>query len=75
MTPTQVKRVLKQNKKAGRRPWSLYQLAQMRGCSRSLVTQAMQDPTKSRPFFVWVETVLGEADCAAVAADGNGAAS
>src|SRR5437016_5320301 len=59
MTPTQVKRVLKWNKAHGRRPSSLYQVAAIRGCSRSVVTEAMQKPSKSRPLFEWFETHLG----------------
>ncbi len=58
MTPSQVKRILRQNRKAGRRPWSLYQIAQMRGCSRALVTMAMQRPAKSRPLWGWIESLL-----------------
>ena len=58
MTPAEVKRILRKNRKAGRRPWSLYQIAQMRGCSRSLVTMTMQRPAHSRPMWTWIENTL-----------------
>lgn len=58
MTPAEVKRILRKNRKAGRRPWSYYQIAQMRGCSRALVTMTMQRPAKSRPLWAWIESTL-----------------
>lgn len=60
MTPSQVKRILRENRKTGRRPWSLYQIAQMRGCSRALVTMTMQRPRKSRPLWAWIESLLSD---------------
>jgi hypothetical protein len=58
MTPAKVKRELRANKRVGVRPWSMYQLAQMRGCSRSFVTTVMQGKVKSAPFFAWCEQVF-----------------
>lgn len=60
MTPRDVKRILKENRKVGRRPWSFYQIAQMRGCSRALVTMTMKRPAKSRPLWSWIESVLAD---------------
>lgn len=59
MTPTEVKRALRRNRKVGRRPWSMYQIAQMRPCSRPLVTQVLQGSKRSRPLMEWIESVLG----------------
>jgi hypothetical protein len=70
MTRTQIKRELRANKKAGVRPWSMYQLAQMRGCSRSFVTTVMQGKVKSAPFCAWCDQVFaGSAHARAAVAE------
>jgi hypothetical protein len=64
MTPSQVKMALRRNRRAGRRPWSQYQLAAMRGCDRSLVARVLQNPRKSRPLWEWIESLLGPTSAA-----------
>ena len=46
MTESQIRHRLRQNRRAGRRPWSLYQLAQTWGVSRSMLTMAVKDPKR-----------------------------
>ncbi len=65
MTKTEIKKILRRNKRLGRRPWSFYQIAQMRGCSRSLVTMYMQGKKTSRPMDEWLRSVLVPIDRAA----------
>jgi hypothetical protein len=65
MSKSEIKRILRRNKKVGRRPWSLYQIAQMHGCSRSFVTMYFQGKKTSRPLDAWLESVLGPVQPAA----------
>ena len=48
LTKREIKRRLAQRRRAGLRPWSLYQLAQLRGCSRSVMTLALSQPDRYR---------------------------
>lgn len=64
MTRSDFKRILRRNKKVGRRPWSLYQIAQMRGCTRSFVTMYFQGKKHSRPMDDWLTSVLGPGQAA-----------
>ena len=58
MTPTQVKKILARNKKTGRWPSSLYQIATKRKCARSLLTKVMGDPMtrdgQARPAWEYI---------------------
>ena len=64
MTKHEFKRILRRNKKIGRRPWSFYQIAAMRHCSRSFVTMYFKGQRTSRPLDAWLESVLGPAPVA-----------
>lgn len=59
MTRSEIKRILRRNRKLGRRPWSFYQIAQMRNCSRSFVTMYFKGEKTSRPMDAWLASVLG----------------
>lgn len=61
MTETQIKKVLRRNRRAGRRPWSLYQIAKMKGVSRSLMTMAVKNPRRYPDARRYIESVLREA--------------
>lgn len=58
MTRTEIKKILRRNKRLGRRPWSYYQIAQMRGCGRPFVTMYMKGQKTSRPMDEWLRSVL-----------------
>ena len=58
MTATQIKRALQANRKAGRRPASLYQIAKMRGCNRAVLTRALKEPTRYADARAYIESVL-----------------
>ena len=66
MSPSEVKKILKKNRRVGRRPWSMYQIAQMYGCTRSMVTMTFKRPRKSRPLWSWIESVVGDGQQAAI---------
>lgn len=53
MTPADVRRALRENRRLGRWPWSMYGLAKLRGCSRPFVTQVMRGDVRSYPFLLW----------------------
>lgn len=58
MTAREVKRILNRNRLAGVRPWSFYQLAQIKGCNRSLFSQALKDRKRFRKAWLWLEETL-----------------
>lgn len=58
MTPSQIKRVLRENRKARRRPWALKHIADDRGISRSMVTTAVKTPTRYPTLRQHIEAVL-----------------
>lgn len=60
MTEAQIKRALLRNRKAGRRPWSLYQIAAMKGVSRSLITTAVKRPSRYPRARAYIESLLVE---------------
>lgn len=64
MTEIQIKRILRRNRKAGRRPWSLYQIAQMKGVSRSLITTAVKNPSRYPGARGFIESLLKNGDAA-----------
>ena len=64
MTETQIKRVLRRNRKAGKRPWSLYQIAQMKLVSRSLITTAVKNPLRYPSARAYIESLLKNGDAA-----------
>lgn len=58
MSPRQIKRTLQARKELRLRPWSLYQLAKLRGCSRSVMTGALKEPTRYRDARIFIESHL-----------------
>lgn len=46
MTEAQIKRALRANRRDGRWPSSLYQIAQRDGVSRSMLTTAVKNPSR-----------------------------
>ena len=58
MTPAQVKRILRQNKRAGIPPWSCSQLATLYGASRTFVSFWMNKHSPSAPFSEWLDIAL-----------------
>ncbi len=58
MTEAQIKRALERNRRKGRRPWSLYQIAQMKGVSRSLITTAVKNPSRYPAARAFIESVV-----------------
>lgn len=58
MTTKEIKRVLRSRKERRLRPWSLYQLAALRGCSRSVMTGALKTPTRYRDARIFIESHL-----------------
>ena len=61
MTERQIKRALEQRRKAGKPPWSLYQIAKMKGCARSMLTVAVKNPDRQPQARAFIESVLREA--------------
>jgi lambda repressor-like predicted transcriptional regulator len=54
MTAAAIRAALRANKRAGRRPWSLNQIAKLKGVSRSMMTTALRNPRRypdSRQFI------------------------
>jgi hypothetical protein len=58
MTPAQIKKALRRNARTGARPRSLYEAAKMRGCHRSTMTRAVQNPQRYGEARQWLESVL-----------------
>ena len=59
MTQKEIKDALKRNRRLGRRPWSLNQIARMKGVSRSLMTMAVKRPRRYPGTRRYIESVLG----------------
>lgn len=59
MTTREANKILRHNRLAGIRPWSWYQLAVMRGCNRSVFSNAKKDRRRYRLAWKWVEETLG----------------
>lgn len=58
MTEAQIKRALRRNRKAGRRPRSLYEIAKMKGVSRSIMTTAVKNPGRYPQARLFIESLL-----------------
>lgn len=58
MTAREIKSALKRNRRAGRRPRSLYEIAEMRGVHRSLITRAVQDRRRYPGVRAYIESLL-----------------
>lgn len=59
MTTAQIKRALRRNKALQRRPWSLYQIAQMKHCHRSIIIRAVNTtPSRYPAARAYVESLL-----------------
>ena len=61
MTESQIKRALRRNRKAGRRPKSLYEIAKMKGVSRSIMTTAVKTPARYPQARLFIESLLSVA--------------
>lgn len=64
MTEAQIRRALKRNGRLGRRPWSLYQIAQMKACHRSIMTRAVKTPRRYPEARAFIESLLKNGDAA-----------
>lgn len=62
MTASQIKHALKRNRRAGRRPWSLYQIAKMKGVSRSMLTTAVKNPARYPQARAYIESLLVDSE-------------
>jgi len=60
MSTRQIKSALKRRRERRMRPWSLSQLAKLRGCSRSVMTMALQQPARYRDARLFIEEHLRE---------------
>ena len=58
MTARQIKSALKRNRRAGRRPRSLYEIAKMKGVSRSIMTPAVKNPSRYPQARLFIESLL-----------------
>jgi hypothetical protein len=58
MTATQIKRVLRENRRRRVRPWALKHIADDRGISRSMVTTAVKTPARYPSLRQHIESVL-----------------
>jgi hypothetical protein len=58
MTASQIKRVLRENKRRGIRPSALKHIADDRGCARSMVTTAVKTPDRYPRLRQHIEAVL-----------------
>lgn len=58
MTTRQIKSALKRNRRAGRRPRSLYEIAKMKGVSRSIMTVAVKNPHRYPQARLFIESLL-----------------
>lgn len=58
MTTRQIKSALKRNRRAGRRPRSLYEIAKMKGVSRSIMTVAVKNPRRYPQARLFIESLL-----------------
>lgn len=62
MTAREIKDALKRNRREGRRPRSLYEIAQMRGVHRSLITRAVQDRRRYPGVRAYIESLLVDSE-------------
>jgi hypothetical protein len=58
MTESQIKRALRRNRRSGRRPRSLYEIAKMKGCARSMITTAVKNPHRYPSARAYIESLL-----------------
>ena len=58
MSPVQIKRVLRENRKRRIRPWALKHIADDKGISRSMVTTAVKSPDRYPSLRQHIESVL-----------------
>ena len=59
MTPSEIRRVLKANRKAGIPPWTQRHLAQMWGSTDVFINRVLSGWSKSAPFSAWCDAELG----------------
>lgn len=64
MTMTEIRRALRRNRELGLRPWSLNQIALMKGCHRSLMSHAVKKPRRYPEARAFIESLLKNGDAA-----------